>query len=247
MNEKSTFTIEIDTLFQAGAHYGFSKSRRHPTAVPYLYGTKEGNDIFDLQQTIDQIAAAANVIEEYVKQDKIIMYVSTKDESKHIVRDAAMSLEAPHVVNRWIGGMLTNFTEIKKRVQRLNDLEAENASGALERKYTKKERVVLGREVERLRYNFGGIQNMNRRPDMLVIVDPRHDYIAVEEANTLGIPIVGILSSDCDVEDIDYPILMNDSLRGSVQLGLQTLAHAHKSGLTAGAAAEATPKQAVES
>lgn len=231
MNTQTTHNIDIDQLFQVGAHYGFTKSRRHPTVVPYLYGTKDGNDIFDLQKTAAQVTAAAQVIEEYAKQDKVIMYVSTKDESKHLVRDVAVSLDTPYVVNRWIGGVLTNFSEIKKRVQRLNDLEAEQASGTLERKYIKKELVVLGREMEKLRHNFGGIQNMTRRPDLLVVVDPRHDDIAIDEAKTLGIPVVAIMNSDCDVSQIDYPIVMNDSLRGSVELVLGILARAQKAGV----------------
>ena len=233
MNTQTTHNIDIDQLFQVGAHYGFTKSRRHPTVVPYLYGTKDGNDIFDLEKTAEQIATAAALIEDYAKQDKSIMYVSTKDESKHLVRDTATSLETPFIVNRWIGGVLTNFSEIKKRIQRLNDLEAEQASGELDRKYVKKELVVLGREMDKLRHNFGGIQQMNRCPDLMVIVDPRHDQIAIEEAKTMGIPVIAIMNSDCDVSQIDHPIVMNDSLRGSVELVLATLARAQKAGVAA--------------
>lgn len=244
MNTQTTHKIDIDQLFQVGAHYGFTKSRRHPTVVPYLYGTKDGNDIFDLEKTAAQIEAVAQLIEEYAKQDKVIMYVSTKDESKHLVRDVAVSLDTPYVVNRWIGGVLTNFTEIKKRVQRLNDLEAEQAAGTLERKYTKKERVMLGREMDKLRHNFGGIQQMTRRPDLLVVVDPRHDDIAIQEAKTLGVPVAAIMNSDCDVSQIDHPVVMNDSLRGSVELALATLARAQKAGVAAPAAPKAAPASA---
>ncbi len=223
----------IEKLFQVGAHFGFTKRRRHPTVVPYLYGTKDGNDIFNLEQTAAQLTEAAAVVEEAAKLGKTVLYVSTKNEAKHLVEQATTRIGAPYVVNRWIGGTLTNFTEVKKRIKRLLDLESEQAAGTLDRKYTKKERVVLGREMSKLRFNFGGIVQLERVPDLIVVVDPRHDTIAVEEANLLGIPVIGIMSSDTNVNDVTYPIIMNDSLQSSVSFALDQLVTAHKQGVAA--------------
>ena len=223
----------IQKLFEVGAHFGFTKRRRHPTVVPYLYGTKDGNDIFDLEKTADQIEEVAALLEEWAKLGKTVMYVGTKDEIKHIVERSAMAVDSPYVINRWIGGVLTNFSEIKKRIKRLLDLEAEQAAGTLDRKYTKKERVILGREMTKLRFNFGGVVSLVRPPDAMVVVDPRHEFIAVEEAKQLGIPVVGILSSDVNVSDVTHPIVMNDSLLGSVTYVLERLVEAQKKGAAA--------------
>jgi len=220
----------ITRLFSAGAHFGFTKSRRHPSVVPYLYGNKQGTDIFDLEKTSDLLTVAGEAIKEMASKGKTVLFVGTKDEASTLVKATAEKVEAPYVTNRWIGGMLTNFTEIKKRIARLLDLTAQGESGELERKYTKKERVVIGRELEKLTFNFGGIRTLERAPDMLVVVDPRHDEIAVSEAHELNIPVVGISSSDGNLSNITYPVVVNDALRGSVSLVLEELTHAYLEG-----------------
>lgn len=147
---KAQSTNLIERLFVAGAHFGFKKSRRHPTVTPYLFTSKDGSDIIDLEQTAALIATATAVLEEAGKQGKTVLFVSTKDEMGRLVKDTAEKAGQPYVVNRWIGGMLTNWSEIKKRIYRLESLIAEKESGELERKYTKKERVLLNREVDKL-------------------------------------------------------------------------------------------------
>ena len=223
----------IEQLFKVGAHFGFTKRRRHPTVIPYLFGTKDGNDIFDLEQTAAQIEAAAAQIEDAAKQGKTIMYVGTKNEAKQLVGQAAERVGTPYVTNRWIGGSLTNFSEVKKRIKRLLDLEAEQQAGTLDRKYTKKERVMLGREMTKLRFNFGGMVTLERTPDLVVVIDPRHEMIAVEEATLLGLPIIGVMSSDVNADLISHPIVMNDSLQGSIAFVLEQLTAAHKRGVAA--------------
>lgn len=223
----------IDRLFSAGAHFGFKKSRRHPTAVPYLFTSKDGNDIFDLEKTAVLIDEAVAAVTEAAQNGKTILFVGTKDEVSRIVKDNAEQAELPYVANRWIGGMMTNFQEIKKRLARLELLEQEKVSGELDRKYTKKERVLLNREIDKLKFNFGGIATITRPVDMMVVVDPRHDSIAVQEALDLKIPVVGIMSSDCNGENIKYPIVVNDSLQSSVALVLGELTK----GIIAGKAA----------
>jgi small subunit ribosomal protein S2 len=220
----------IERLFSVGAHFGFKKSRRHPSVTPYLYGTKEGNDIFDLEKTADLVEQAAAVLKEIGQNGKTAIFVGTKEEVVKAVAAAALKVEMPFVVNRWIGGMLTNFSEIKKRIARLEELTSGTASGELERKFTKKERMILGREATKLEHNFKGISGMTRLPDVMVVVDPRHDHIAVTEARFMKIPVIGIMSSDCNVKDVTYPVLVNDSLQGSVTAILQELTAALASG-----------------
>lgn len=220
----------IERLFSAGAHFGFGKSRRHPTVTPYLYGTKQGTDIFDLEKTSELIINAQAVLEAAGRKGDTVLFVGTKDEVSQLVRTTAESVDMPYVSNRWIGGMLTNFSEIKKRIARLLELTQQGESGELERKYTKKERVMIGREMEKLAFNFGGVKAMERMPQLMVIVDPRHDIIAVREAIELGIPTIAITSSDGNLKDITYPIVVNDALRSSVTLTLKELTDAYAKG-----------------
>lgn len=220
----------IERLFAAGAHFGFSKSRRHPSVKPFLFGSKEGTDIFDLEKTAALLTEAKAALEAAGKDGKTVLFVSTKDETSTIVKREAERAESPYVVNRWIGGMLTNFTEIKKRIDRLHKLTVEGESGELERKYTKKERVVIGREIDKLTFNFGGIKQLENTPAMVVVVDPRHDQIAVTEANDCGVPVVAIMSSDNNVSKAQYPVVANDALQSSVQAIMTELVDAYLAG-----------------
>lgn len=220
----------IEKLFKAGAHFGFTKSRRHPTALPYIFGSKQGTDIIDLEKTAALLAVAKGVVSDVAKSGKTVLFVGTKQEITTIVRDVATSIDMPYVVNRWIGGMLTNFSEIRKRIHRLNDLLGQGVSGELERKYTKKERVIIGREIEKLNFNFAGIKEMERTPGLLVIVDPRHDAIAVREARELNIPVVAIVSSDTNLKEVTYPIVANDALQASVRALLEEIKDAFVQG-----------------
>ena len=221
-----TTTTSIDTLFAAGAHYGFTKRRRHPSVLPHLYGAKDGNDIINLEFTAAQLATVAKSIHDTIAAGKTVLLAGTKDEVASQVLAAGEAVNIPFVANRWIGGMLTNFSEIKKRIQRLDALQNEQESGVWERKYTKKERVMLGRELAKLQFNFGGIRTLTKVPDLVVVIDPRFEEIAVQEANTLGIPVVAVAGTDCNIQHITYPIVMNDALRGSVALALEVITEA---------------------
>lgn len=226
MSEKTL----IDRLFEAGSHFGFSKSRRHPTVKPYIFGAKQGTDIFDLEKTSALVEDAKAILEKAGSEGKTVLFVGTKDEASSVVKEMAEKAEMPMVVNRWIGGMITNFAEIKKRVARLEDLIAQGESGELERKYTKKERVLIKRELDKLMFNFGGIRGMKKNPDMLVVVDPRHDSIATTEANDMNIPVIGIMSSDSNLKDVTTPVVVNDALQTSVRLVLGELVDAYLEG-----------------
>src|SRR5690606_25935659 len=156
-------------------------SRRHPSMRSYLFGTKEGNDMFDLERSAALLTEAKAVIKRYGAEGKVVLFVGTKEEIARRVRERAEKSGARIVVNRGVGGMITNWSEIRKRLARLFELIAMGESGELERKYTKKERVIMGRELDKLTHNFGGIRAIEKHPDLMVIVDPRHDKLAVAE------------------------------------------------------------------
>ena len=223
----------IDRLFATGAHFGFQKSRRHPTVKPYLFGNKQGTDIFDLEQSAALVSQAKNVLSEAGKSGKRVWFVGTKEETARLIKHAATQAEVAYVTNRWIGGMITNWTEIKKRINRLLSLIAEGESGELERKYTKRERVLINREIEKLTFNFGGLKTEEQPPQVLVVVDPRHDAIAVREAIERDIPIIGVMSSDNNAGMVTYPVIVNDSLQASVSLVLEELVAAYQEGKAA--------------
>lgn len=220
----------IERLFGAGAHFGFTKSRRHPTVVPFIFGNKQGTDIIDLEKTSELLEKASAVIREIGKSGRAVLFVGSKEEVAGVVKAQAESIEMPFVVNGWVGGILTNFSEIKKRVQRLADLVAQGESGELERKYTKKERVIISREFDKLTHNFSGISKMDKLPAALVVVDARHDAIAVKEARELNIPVIAIVSSDTNLRNVNHPIVANDSLQASTTLLLGELAKAYEEG-----------------
>jgi small subunit ribosomal protein S2 len=240
----STHTTQnlIERLFSAGAHFGFKKSRRHPTVTPYLFTSKDGNDIFDLEQSAGLIEAAAAVLNEAGKNGKTVVFVGTKDEVAKVVKDNAEKAGMPYVTNRWIGGMLTNFSEIKKRIIRLESLTHERESGELDRKYTKKERVLINREIDKLTFNFEGIKAMTKTPDFMVVVDPRHDSIAVQEANDMRVPVIAIMSSDCNIAPVTYPVFVNDALQASVRVVLAELVAAYEAGKAAYVPKPVTPR-----
>ncbi len=220
----------IDRMFKAGAHFGFSKSRRHPSVAPYLFGSKQGFDIFDLEKTSILLEEATAFIHTAGVEGKRIVLVGSKEEIADIIRTEAVKAEVPFVVNRWIGGTITNFSEIKKRLAYLATLEKDRESGELDRKFTKKERVVLQRDMDRLIQSFGGIRTLEQLPQVLVVVDPRHDFSAVEEARQAGIPVIAIMSSDCNVRGVDKPVVVNDSHRASVLFALSELMSAYTAG-----------------
>ncbi len=233
MSENNTQISIIERLFNAGAHFGFTKRRRHPSVIPYLFGNKGGTDIFDLEKTQELIEQAKAVLTEAGKSGKTVLFVGTKTEASKLVKKYAEKAEAPYVTNRWIGGILTNFTEIRKRISRLLKLIDEGETGELDRKYTKRERVIIGREVTKLQFNFGGISKVEKLPNLLLIVDPRHDSIALQEANDLNIPTIGIMSSDNNATKVTYPVLVNDAVQASIDLVLSELADAYIKGKSA--------------
>lgn len=228
MSEKDTDLVEA--LFRVGAHFGFSRSRRHATMKPLVYGSKNRTDILDLTKTALIFETALTFVGGLGAHGKKVLFVGGKPEMKDMVKAAALSLAMPYVAGRWLGGTLTNFPEIKKRVKRMQELTSERDTGVLAKKYTKKERVLIDREITRLEENFIGLVSMDKLPDALVVVDTRHESISVAEATTLGIPVVGIMNSDCNFSDVTYPIVGNDASKDSVNFFLNKIVESYKEG-----------------
>ena len=219
----------IDALFSAGAHFGFVKSRRHPSAKPFIYGAKNKIEIFDLEKTSQELKKALDFLEAKGKEGALVLWVGGNSEAREAVTKAGKELEMPYVAGRWIGGTISNFSEIKKRIARLEELTTQREKGELN-KYTKKERLLFDRQIDKLNLYFGGLAKLKALPKLLVIADPKKEYIAVAEARKLKIPTVGIAGSDSNLYELDYAIPANDSSRQSIGFIIQELTAAYKKG-----------------
>lgn len=230
---------DIQTLFDAGAHFGLGRARRHPSASSFLFGTKDRTDIFDLEETTRRLTSAQEFVSSTAQKGGQVLFVAGKHEAVRFVREAAEQVGAPYVAGRWIGGTLTNFKGIRKRIERLEKLMGERESGELE-KYTKRERLLIDREIEELLRRFGGLVKMSTLPAALFVVDSRHENTAVREANQLGIPVVGLASSDCDFSLVQYPIPANDTSVRSIKLVVDSIAESYAEGRRSSAAGKST-------
>lgn len=200
---------------EAGVHYGYTRTRRHPTVTPFLYGTKNGADIIDVEKIIPQIEAAAAFMAELGAAGKTALFVGVKPEARTSVLEVTAALRQPYVTERWIGGILTNFPQIKQRIDKLEKMKEERVSGEYV-KYTKKEQLLLNREMERLNKYFSGLLGMSKMPDVMVVVDSKKEHIAVLEARKMNIPVIALGNTDCSTRGITYPIIANDSSASSI-------------------------------
>jgi small subunit ribosomal protein S2 len=231
----TTSAADMKTLYDAGAHVGYARTRRHPTSAPFLYSTKDRTDIFNLEETEKRLATAAEFAASLAQAGKTLLFVGGKHEAASSVRSGAESAGLPFVAGRWIGGTLTNFRNIRKRIDRMEKLMKDRESGELE-KYTKKERLMIDREIEELQGRFGGITNLRDLPAALFVVDSRHEKTAVEEANQMRIPVISLASSDCDFSKVQFPIPANDTSVKSIALIVDAIASAYSAGKRAPAA-----------
>lgn len=228
----ATTNSPIETLYEAGAHYGSLRARRHPTAAPFIFATKDRSDIFNLEETAIRLSSAQEFLKALSSSGRQVVLVGGKHEAVALVRETATKLGLPFVAGRWIGGTLTNFKNIRKRIDRLEKLTEERENGLLD-KYTKKERLLIDREIEELQARFGGLVTLRDLPAALVVVDSRHEDTAVKEANQLDIPVVGLSSSDCDFSMIQYPLPANDGVVKSIRYFLSALADSWSEGRSA--------------
>jgi small subunit ribosomal protein S2 len=228
MAETTTTTnVLIDRMFKAGAHFGYYKSRRHPSIKPLIFGVKNKMEIFDLEKTKNYLETAQKFIGSLAERNAKILFIGGKSEAREAVRRTAQSLGMPYVAGRWIGGTFTNFPQIKKRVDLLETLTSQREKGELG-KYTKKERLLIDREIDNLQVFFGGIASMKELPAAVIVVDPKRENIAVTEARKHKIPVIAIMGSDCDLKTVTYPVPGNDSSISSITFFLNELASSYK-------------------
>ncbi len=217
--------VELDALLQAGAHFGHLTRRWNPKMKPYIFMERNGFHIIDLKKTQEMLEGACNAISNIVAEDRKVLFVGTKPQAKEVVTEEAKRCNAFYCTERWLGGMLTNFTTIRKSVKRLTNIEKMETDGTFE-SITKKERLFLNREREKLQDVLSGIVEMSRLPGALFVVDVKKEAIAVNEAKRLGIPVIAIVDTNCDPDGIDYPVPANDDALKSVQLITKAIADA---------------------
>jgi len=219
----------VRDMFAVGAHYGYTKTRRHPTTKPYLYGTKNRTDVIDLEKTVDSLKTAQEVIGALGATGKQILFVGTKPEAKAALKAAAESLGMPFVEERWIGGTLTNEKQIRSRILLLEDLSDKFEKNELELiAKTKKEKLLLERKLAKLNRFFGGLTTMKGMPGAMVVIDGREELIAVTEANKIGIPVIALCNTDCDIRTVAYPVIANDANKKSIEFFLNQIVAAYK-------------------
>ncbi len=207
--------LNVEQMQTAGLHFGHRVSRLHPKMKPYVSGIKNNVHIIDLEKTGKEFEKALAFISKLVSEGKTVLFVGTKIQVKQLVKSNAELSGMPYVVERWLGGMFTNFETILKRVQYFKELEHQKATGVLE-KYTKKERSLFDKELEILRKKFEGVKNVAKLPDAVFILDVKKDITCAKEARKKGIKIVGVVDTNIDPTLVDYPIPANDDAISSV-------------------------------
>ncbi len=220
----------LKDMFKTGAHFGYSRSSRHPKMKAFLFGLRNNIEVFDLEKTTKKLDEAKEFAKELGKSKKTILFAGTKSEIKELVKKYAEEINMPYVLERWLGGTLTNFSELKKRREHMQDLMQKKESGELA-KYTKKEQLMIEKKVSKLKRYFSGVENMDSMVSALIVVDTKQEKIAVTEAKKMSIPVIGIMNSDCNPEDAKYPIPANDNSVASVEYFLKDLTKSYREGL----------------
>ena len=217
--------VAMKQLLEAGVHFGHQTRRWDPRMAEYIFQARNGIHIIDLQKASKKIDEAYEFIKEQVEEGKTVLFVGTKKQAQECMKDAAIKSGMYYVDQRWLGGMLTNFDTIQKRIQRLKDLETMEQDGTFD-VLPKKEVIGLKKEMEKLEANLGGIKDMETLPGVIFLVDPKKERIAILEAKKLNIPVVGIVDTNCNPEDLDYPIPGNDDAIRAVKLIADVMANA---------------------
>ena len=217
--------VAMKQLLEAGVHFGHQTRRWDPRMAEYIFQARNGIHIIDLQKTSKKIDEAYAFLKEQVEEGKTVLFVGTKKQAQECVKDAAEKSGMYYVDQRWLGGMLTNFDTIRTRVQRLKDLEKMQEDGTFE-VLPKKEVILLKKEMEKLERNLGGIKDMEEIPGVIFLVDPKKEHIAVLEAKKLGIPVIGLVDTNCNPEEVDYAIPGNDDAIRAVKLITDVMANA---------------------
>ena len=217
--------VAMKQLLEAGVHFGHQTRRWDPKMAEYIFQARNGIHIIDLQKTSKKVDEAYDFMKKQAEEGKTFLFVGTKKQAQDCMKEAAEKSGMYYVNQRWLGGMLTNFETIQKRVQRLNELETMQNDGTFD-VLPKKEVILLKKEMEKLEKNLGGIKEMKEIPGVLFVVDPKKERIAILEARKLNIPVVGLVDTNCNPEDVDYAIPGNDDAIRAVKLIADTMANA---------------------
>ena len=218
--------IDIKQLLEAGVHFGHKTSRWHPKMAPYIHSKRQDSHIIDLAKTVEALEKALPVITKTVESGKKVLFVGTKKQSKEAVRTTAESVNQPYVVERWVGGMLTNSGTINQQIKKLKTLEKRMATGELAKRYSKLEVQRYAEEIEALNTRYGGVKNLMGRPGIVFVTDAIADANAIREAKVLNIPVVALVDTNVNPDGIDYVIPANDDAIKCVQLLLDYVAEA---------------------
>lgn len=216
----TTTKLTLEGLLESGAHFGHQTKRWNPKMEEYIYGSENGVHIFDLTKTKPLLEEALEFLTKSAKEGKTILILGTKKQIKDKVVEIAEAAGVPYVAERWLGGTISNFGQMKKSLKKLEEMKANMASGAYN-KYTKKERLLIDREITRLERFFGGVTNLTSIPDVLFVIDTKHEAGAVYEANAGHVPVIGIVDSNSDPDLITYPIPMNDDASKALEYVLE--------------------------
>ena len=225
MEEFEMAVVAMKQLLEAGVHFGHQTRRWDPKMAEYIFQARNGIHIIDLQKTSKKLDEAYAFVKEQAEEGKTVLFVGTKKQAQECMKEAALKCGMFYVDQRWLGGMLTNFGTIQKRIQRLKDLEAMEQDGTFD-VLPKKEVILLKKEMEKLERNLGGIKEMNELPGVIFLVDPKKERIAILEAKKLGIPVVGLVDTNCNPEEVDYAIPGNDDAIRAVKLIADVMANA---------------------
>ena len=217
--------VAMKQLLEAGVHFGHQTRRWDPKMAEYIFQARNGIHIIDLQKTSKKLDEAYSFVKEQAEEGKTVLFVGTKKQAQECMKEAALKCGMYYVDQRWLGGMLTNFGTIKTRIQRLKDLETMAEDGTFD-VLPKKEVILLKKEMEKLEKNLGGIKDMDKLPGVIFLVDPKKERIAILEAKKLGIPVVGLVDTNCNPEEVDYAIPGNDDAIRAVKLIADVMANA---------------------
>ena len=223
--------VDMKALYEAGVHFGHKTSRWHPKMAPYIHSKRQETHIIDLQKTVEALELTLPFLTKTAAAGKKVLFVGTKKQLRDIVRTSAESIDQPYVVERWVGGMLTNVGTMTQQIKKLHDLEKRMANGELEKRYNKLEVQRFQEEIDLLNQKYGGIKNMNGMPGAVIVLDTISDINAVREAKRLGIPVVGVVDTNANPDLVDYMIPGNDDAIKGSQLLLDYFVAAVKEGM----------------
>lgn len=228
--KESQFSVSLKDLLEAGCHFGHQSRRWHPKMAPFIWQARGGVHIFDLVKTKEQLEKACGAVLELVAEGKVIVFVGTKRQAQAIVKEEAEKAGIPYVSNRWMGGLITNWGQVSKSIEKLVEMKEKKEKGEYD-KYTKKENVLIDREISRLEKFFGGLAGLKQIPEAIFVVDIKKEKAAVKEAKMKGLKVFAIVDSNSDPTPVDYLIPVNDDAVRSIKLVVEKFAEAVKKGL----------------